>query len=181
MRRVPRFAAAGAAVVVLAAASAAQAAKGVKNHANANGQATLSGEVVSVHPAAGKAAANGSGTFQLRTARHHKKHGLAGNPSATGSHEIHVTAATKFEHMHGSTHSPASFASLHSRDYATVHEQNHQAQRVQIASHSHSNSRFYRHVPRQHHTRYMGHHSGTTGAHHTSHAAHAKKSAKHRK
>lgn len=181
MNAYPRLAAAGAVLVILATGPAAHAAKGVKNNANPNGQTTLSGEVLSVHPAAGKAAANGTGTFQLRTARRHKKHGLTANASTAANHEIQVTPATRFEHAHGSTRSPASFASLHSRDYATVHMQGQQAQRVQIASHSHGSGTLYRHVPRQHHARYMAHHAGSSGTRHSAAAVHTKKSAKHRK
>ncbi|MBI3863160.1 MAG: hypothetical protein HY290_14815 [Planctomycetia bacterium] len=117
----------------LALEGTAEAAKGVKKVAPANGAPrTVSGVVLNV------AHRNGSGSFHLRTAQHHKKRGVvnAGAPVANAnaqfhSHQFHVTAATRFAHQNGT---PASFAALHRGERVRVQATGQQASAVQILS-----------------------------------------------
>lgn len=111
-------------------ASTAQAAKGVKKVAPANNASrVISGVVTHV------AHKNGSGSFQVRTAHHHKKVTGTATTAATSNPQqrvqLHVTAATHFGHSNGT---PASFAALRAGERVRVQATGHNANAVQIMS-----------------------------------------------
>jgi hypothetical protein len=146
-----RMAVAGVAFY-LAAGGAAEAAKGVKKvdptNAPANAQRTTAGVVLSVNHK------NGSASFHLRTAQHHKKSGAV-NPVAVAAgnqhshnHEFNVTAATRFGHQNGT---PASFASLHRGERVRVQAEGHEALAVQIFSQHHTRGSFTRYRANNYH------------------------------
>lgn len=134
-----RLAVAGTAVFLVMGGTA-EAAKGVKKVAPANiagnnpGNATprmVSGVVLHVTHK------NGSGSFHVRTAQHHKKQGAVNAPTVAGAqpqhhgHQFHVTPATQFAYQNGT---PASFAALHRGERVRVQATGQQASAVQILS-----------------------------------------------
>jgi len=134
-----RMAIAGLALF-LAVPGTAHAAKGVKKVAPANNVPRMVHGIVT-----GVAHQNGSNSFHVRTAHHHRKIGGvnqvgAGGGPATGvnqryhSHTFHVTAATRFGHQNGN---PASMASLRRGERVKVQATGNQAQTVMIMSHHH--------------------------------------------
>ncbi len=127
---------AGIALILSLGASNADAAKGVKKTANGNGQRTLVGTVVSINPDK-----SGYGVFKLKTGTHHKKMNPYANAPANAkvnqqnkptTHELNVTAATRFEHHNGSSVSVVTPAALKKGERVRVRATGPQAQTVQI-------------------------------------------------
>jgi len=142
-----------AAALFCALDGTAQAAKGVKKVPPANNTPRLvSGVVTHV------AHKNGSGSFQVRTATHHKKAtgtatttaGAAAGTKAAATNpqhnrQFHVTGATRFGHSNGT---PASFASLRSGERVRVQATGNNANAVQIMSHHRVRGTFARYRAR---------------------------------
>ena len=142
----------------------AQAAKGVKKVAPVNGTPRIVAGVVT-HVAH----KNGSGSFQMRTANHHKKvtgttNTAAGTSAAAGTtaagtgatgtataattpqqRQFHVTGATRFGHSNGT---PASFASLRAGERVRVQATGNNANAVQIMSQQRVRGNFARYRTR---------------------------------
>lgn len=131
-----RLAVAGTALFLVMGGTA-EAAKGVKkvapgNVAGNNAPRMVSGVVLHVTHK------NGSGSFHVRTAHHHKKQPGAVNGAAVAGaqqplqgHQFHVTQATQFAHQNGT---PASFAALRRGERVRVQATGQQASAVQILS-----------------------------------------------
>lgn len=142
-----RIAIVGLSFYLVAAGIPAEAAKGVKKANSTNGQhRTMTGIVQKISPDK-----TGYGTFQLRTAYHHKKTGVnavngvnnatAGNGS-NGIHELNVGSGTRFELYNGTM---APLTALKNGQHVRVRMTGQQAEIVQIMNHQRSAGNFSRH------------------------------------
>ena len=157
-----RIAILGVSFYLVTAATSAEAAKGVKKAVPGNARHTISGVVTSITPDK-----TGYGTFQVRTAQHHKKVGVAnaGANGGNGTQHVHVTAATRIEHHNGSAVSTVNVAALQKGQHVRVTSTGQQAQSVQIITHNRYRGSYTRHRASNYHPHYA-HHSNHGGGHH---------------
>ena len=143
-------------------ASTAEAAKGIKKGAQANGTHTMRGIVTNITPDK-----SGYGIFEIRTAYKHQKNNGVNNANGATSQQQHrkfdVTNATTFQHHMGNAMNIVNPAALHRGQLVAVKYVGQHAEQVHIYTPvMHSSGRYYgnfmRHRPMAYYPHQYHHH-----------------------